>query len=366
MNRKIKDALTLGIAAAFVLMFALWSICKSDDAVSESERRPLKQFPTLNVEEVLSGRFQSNFESYTLDQFPLREQFRTLKSLLSLGVYRQKDNHGVYLADGFVSKLEYPLNEASLQHAQERFRFVYDKYLADTDVKPYLAVIPDKNYYLAKQNGYPALDYDVFFSSMRDNLSWAQYIDLAGSLQIEDYYRTDLHWRQDRLLPAAKTLAQAMGASVEEAFETQTLARDYYGLYYGYAALPVKPETVSYLTSDTIESAVVTNFETNRTGAVYDMEKAAGKNPYEMFLSGSVSLLTIENPNAKTDRELVIFRDSFASSLAPLLLDGYAKITLVDIRYLPSVRLGSFLTFTDQDVLFLYSVNVLNNSETIK
>lgn len=128
----------------------------------------------------------------------------------------------------------------------------------------------------------------------------------------------------------------------------------------------MKPETISYLTSDTIESAVVTNFETNRTGAVYDMEKAAGKNPYEMFLSGSVSLLTIENPNAKTDRELVIFRDSFASSLAPLLLDGYAKITLVDIRYLPSVRLGSFLTFTDQDVLFLYSVNVLNNSETIK
>ena len=77
MNRKIKDALTLGIAAAFVLMFALWSICKSDDAVSESERRPLKQFPTLNVEEVLSGRFQSNFESYTLDQFPLRDELRS-------------------------------------------------------------------------------------------------------------------------------------------------------------------------------------------------------------------------------------------------------------------------------------------------
>ena len=34
-----------------------------------------------------------------------------------------------------------------------------------------------------------------------------------------------------------------------------------------------------------------------------------------------------------TDRELVIFRDSFASSLAPLLMEQYAKITLVDIRY---------------------------------
>ena len=40
-----------------------------------------------------------------------------------------------------------------------------------------------------------------------------------------------------------------------------------------------------------------------------------------MFLSGSKSLLTITNPSADTDRELVIFRDSFASSLAPLLTE---------------------------------------------
>ena len=106
MNRKIKDALTLGIAAAFVLMFALWGICKSDDAVSESERRPLKQFPTLNAEEVLSGRFQSNFESYTLDQFPLRDGFRRLKAAVLLDMLREKDNNGIYLADGYAAKLE--------------------------------------------------------------------------------------------------------------------------------------------------------------------------------------------------------------------------------------------------------------------
>ena len=94
--------------------------------------------------------------------------------------------------------------------------------------------------------------------------------------------------------------------------------------------------------------------------------RAAGKDPYELFLSGSVSLLTIENPNADTDRELVIFRDSFGSSLAPLLVPGYAKVTLADIRYLPSSQMGKYLTFTDQDVLFLYSAPVLNNSETLK
>ena len=113
-----------------------------------------------------------------------------------------------------------------------------------------------------------------------------------------------------------------MGAVISDDFTEQELDRDYYGLYYGYAALPVKPEKISYLTNNAIENAVVTNFETNQKTAVYDMEKAAGKDPYEMFLSGSVSLLTIENPSAKTDKELVIFRDSFASSLAPLLIEG--------------------------------------------
>ena len=100
---------------------------------------------------------------------------------------------------------------------------------------------------------------------------------------------------------------------------------------------------------------------------IIDMQSAAvkGSAQYEVVLENNTDFI-IKRRTATTDRELVIFRDSFASSLAPLLLDGYAKITLVDIRYLPSVRLGSFLTFTDQDVLFLYSVNVLNNSETIK
>ena len=81
MSKQVKDLLTLGAAALLVLTLSLWGIFKSDDAVSESERRPLKQFPLFSAQEVLSGRFQSNFESYTLDQFPLRDRFRTLKAL---------------------------------------------------------------------------------------------------------------------------------------------------------------------------------------------------------------------------------------------------------------------------------------------
>lgn len=120
-----------------------------------------------------------------------------------------------------------------------------------------------------------------------------------------------------------------------------------------------------YLTGDVLDDCVVTNYEDGTTGGIYNMDKAAGKDPYEMFLSGPRSLITIENPDCESGKELIIFRDSFASSIAPLLAEAYARITLVDIRYLRSDFLDRFIGFEDQDVLFLYSTSVLNHSETL-
>ena len=111
----------------------------------------------------------------------------------------------------------------------------------------------------------------------------------------------------------------------------------------------------------------VYNYETGKPGAVYDMEKGAGNDPYELFLSGSISLLSIENPNAETDRELIVFRDSFGSSLIPLLAEGYGTVYAVDIRYIASDALQRVVSFPQgADVLFLYSTTVLHNSITLK
>ena len=78
------------------------------------------------------------------------------------------------------------------------------------------------------------------------------------------------------------------------------------------------------------------------------------------------SILKIENPNAKTDRELIIFRDSFGSSMAPLLVQDYAQVTLIDIRYMNQNLLPMFVDFHGQDVLFLYSTLVLNNPDAFQ
>ena len=57
---------------------------------------------------------------------------------------------------------------------------------------------------------------------------------------------------------------------------------------------------------------------------------------------------------------------TLSSSMVPLLIPGYAKVTLVDIRYLPADKLGKFVEFGNQDVLFLYSTLVLNQSSMLK
>ena len=181
MFEKWKSILTVGLLSAFVLGFGIWAAVKPADALSTSERRPLAQMPELSASSYLSGKFMSGYEDYATDQFPLREQFRTLKALMGLYVFGQKDNNGVYLADGSAAKLEYPLNEGSVAHAANRFRYLYETLMAGTDAKVYLSVIPDKNYFLAETNGYPALDYQALTDALRKQTEFAAYIDLFGT-----------------------------------------------------------------------------------------------------------------------------------------------------------------------------------------
>ncbi|MBR2929562.1 MAG: hypothetical protein IKC24_10480 [Oscillospiraceae bacterium] len=367
--KKNKDLAVLLLTGAVMLSLALFAWFSPAKQYSDSERRALALFPALNSETVLDGSFTKDFETYSQDQFPLRESFRRLKALSVRYLFRQKSNNDIYVADGHVSKLEYPLQENMLDHAAGRFNHIYEMFLAGADVKTYFSIVPDKNYFLAEANGYPALDYKELVALMRSKTEQMTYVDLFYLLSQEDYYRTDTHWRQECIRDVAAELAAAMGAQHSGEFTEVTLDVPFYGVYTGQSALPLKPDALTYLTSDVLEAAKVQYLGDDgfwREGSIYDLAAAEGKDPYDLFLSGAEALITIENPLAETDKELVIFRDSFGSSITPLLLEGYAKITVVDIRYIQSDFIGAFLQFDEQDVLFLYSTMMLNSSTALK
>ena len=121
-----------------------------------------------------------------------------------------------------------------------------------------------------------------------------------------------------------------------------------------------------HLTNRVLEGCTVKIHDNGSTASVHDMTKLGSKDLYDIFLSGGAAVLEITNPAGQPGRELIVFRDSFGRSLIPLLVQDYAKVTLVDIRYIHMDMLDRFIDFHGQDVLFLYSTLVLNNSNQMQ
>lgn len=345
----------------------LFNILMLDTEISYSERRTLLKVPSFSIEKLLYGELFVEYEKYFLDQFVLREDFRGLKAFIKFNVLKQKDNNEIYITDGNIIKMEYHLNEKAIINAANKFNEIYQRYLQGMDVN--YAIIPDKNYFVATENGYLSMDYEKLLKLMKQNINDMNYIDVFHALDIEDYYKTDIHWSQDMIIDIAAMLLKEMGneAYTSEIQYFEKSLYPFYGSYYGQAAIRIRADKLVYLTNEILENSYVYDHIEKTYSRVYQQEKFGTIDSYDLFLSGAKSLLTITNPAATTDKELIIFRDSFGSSITPLLLHGYSKITLIDLRYFKTDLLGEYIDFSkEQDVLFLYNTLILNNSYMLK
>lgn len=358
MEDKLKNiVVTIGFAAILMILFFA-NILKQDQAISITEKRRLAQFPEITLKRITNGEVSNSIEKYTVDQFIARDTFRGVKSFFSINILRQKDNNGLFEKNGAIYKIEYPLNEENVNKSLDKINEIYEKYLQGMQV--YYAIIPDKNYYL-KDDEHLKIDYDRLRQIALDKLGHIKYIDIWDSLELNDYYRTDLHWRQENLQEVVKKIQTNM--KMENTGELNYIKTDvgnFYGTYYGQLGVNISPDKMYILTNDMIENCKTYNYEKKEVGTIYDKNNSRDK--YDIYLSGATPLIYIENPNANTEKELLIFRDSYGSSIAPLLVQNYRKITLIDLRYMSSTLLDNYIEFNNQDVLFLYSTLVLNQN----
>lgn len=355
MKRKASIA-TAAVFLAVLFGFSLLHLALPDREVSRSERRRLAQLPPL------SSGFSDKLEEYMLDQFPLREQLRTVNSLVRLYDLGQADIHGIYLQGGGAFRMDGPLQEKQVRHAAAVFSAVQETYFPS--LPAHYVIVPDKN--AKAETSRPRLDTETMRGIVREALPGMTEIDIWDLLSADDYYKTDPHWRQERLLPVAAAICEALGADAPETFTEKTLS-PFYGAYYGQAALPMAPDTLTYLESADTKAAEVTGPELDGAQPVYRPELLDGTDGYDVFLSGAQAVLTVTSPNVHNGRHLVLFRDSFGSSLAPLLLGSFERITLVDLRYISAARLTDYADLSDAtDVLYLCSTAVWNNGGTLR
>ena len=362
MQSKIKDKIIVFGFCLILAVVCVVNICTKDQQISITERRKLEQFPKITINKLLSRDTSDQFEKYAIDQFIGRDLFRSIKAFFNINILQYKDNNKLYIKDDSIYKIEYPLSEENVKKSAQKINGIYQTYLKGMNT--YYAIIPDKNYYLSNEE-YLKMDYKKLREIMKENVTNAQYIDIWDSLTLEDYYRTDTHWKQENLGDVVNKIQEEMALEISDINEMYEVHEkgDFYGGYYGQLGLQVEPDKISILTNDTLENCTTYNFETKKNGMIYDEEKfIKSADKYDIYLSGATYLMTIENPKADTNKELLLFRDSYGSSLAPLLIENYSKITLIDTRYISSKLLDDYIEFKDQDVLFLYSTLVLNQN----
>lgn len=359
MQGKIKNIIIILEFIAILSVVLVLNIIKQDEKISISERRKLAQFPEITINTIFSGDASENFEKYATDQFTKRDFFREIKYWFSMNILKQQDNNKLFVKNDSVYKMEYPLNETAIEKSSQKIQNVCQKYLQGMNI--YYSLIPDKNYYL--EDEHLKMDYSKIEEIMENNLENAKYIDIKSLLNTESFYKTDLHWKQEKILDVANKIKENMNLKLNNTQYEEVEVGNFYGVYYGQAGTSIKPDKIKYLTNDTIENCITYNYETEKEGKVYDLERyKTSSDKYDIFLSGATAVISIKNPNANTDKELLIFRDSFGSSLAPLMLEDYKDIILIDLRYINSTLLDQYIDFKNQDVLILYSGVVLNQN----
>lgn len=348
------------IFISFLMIIAISHIFIQDQVISFAERRLLKEFPVTSFEDIWSANYLNELEKYLLDQMPFRDHFRQMKSWVELNIFHKKDVNDLFIESDHIFKLEYPYDQASVDRFIDYVKKIENKYDLNNI---HLAIIPDKNYFL--EDDYLKLNYSEIREKMAENFQG--YIDLFDVLSLDDYYQTDPHWRQDQLGNVLNLLADSLKVNFTSLSEyKKNVFSNFLGAYAAQSAFNVEEELLKYLSLHNFEELQIHDYEDESVTTVYNPELLEGLDPYDVYLSGASPLISIENKNAKTSKELIIFRDSFASSIAPLMFDTYQKITLVDTRYVSYEYLGEWIDFDGQDVLFLYSTLVVNNSNMLK
>ena len=343
------------IFVLFLLIFSILHIILPDNEVSYSERRKLKSFPEFK----LSSEYIQSIESYLLDHFPFRDKFRSIKANYNYKVLNMLDNNNIYVKDNYIFKSDYPTNLKSIDNFVININKTMNNF---NDSNFYMMIVPDKNYYVRNEE-YLNIDYDYLFNEL-DKID-INNIHIRNILNINDYYETDTHWKQENLDKIVNELSNKLNFDyVNYEYQKNTYDK-FYGVLYSESGLSRKPENLIYLSNDIISNSSVKYLDNDKINTIYNIDKLKSTDSYEVFLDGASSYIEIYNNNI-SDKELIVFRDSFGSSIIPLLVPYYSKITVIDNRYINSDNYLKYISTNNQDVLFIYSTMLVNNSFSLK
>lgn len=224
------------------------------------------------------------------------------------------DVNDLFYYKNHYAKYENKYDEEQFYKFTNKINYIYNNYLKDMNV--YYSIIPEKNYYLDSDK-YKKFAYNLLFEQMKNINNKITYIDIIDTINLNSYYYTDHHLKQNKIIKAITMIASKMHFYVDG--NANYRVEEYYpfdGTYYRRLLVKKDGEKLNVLHNDIIDNTTVYNIQSDYA-KVYDDKKFGTVDSYDIFLSGAIAYEKIINNNIESDKELIIFLEILMQVLLP-------------------------------------------------
>ncbi|MEG1771704.1 MAG: DHHW family protein [Clostridia bacterium] len=361
--KKATAAITTALFCAIIVFFVVSGIIIPDSDFSENENRFLTTEVEMSFESIVSGKFTSTAEKYIDDQFFLRNELISFKTLTQQ-MMLNKDIGGVYL--GKEKYLFEKIRDGDFDNAQTKSNVETVNAFMARHSNITVSLLLSPNAALVLKDKLPP--YAPYFnqSSEIDNIKASidcGFIDVREVLNEKSseyiFYKTDHHWTTLGAFYAYQALRNAKGLSSVDIddYDVKLMTTAFRGALYSKALNLNSADDSIYIFEPKHREnySVEYNYGKEVTSSVYDLNKLNTKDKYQLFLGGNPPEVKIKTDNAD-GKNLLVFKDSFANSFIPFLIGDYKNICVIDLRYF-NQDVNAYILENDIDeIMFLYNI----------
>ncbi len=328
---------------------------------SELENRELSDFPKFSLNDLIENEYTPKIEEFTTDHFILRNSWISLKSVSESLLLKGENNNIVYGTDGYMftkmSSLDLELTNKNANAINE-----FIKRHSDRNIIVALAPTAPGVMIENVKSHSPVIDNQLVLDTVYNIIPKENSIDLLALLQSKNdeyiYYRTDHHWTTLGAYYAYSDYMLSINREPRDLSTTELInVENFLGTHYSKAkSFNVIPDTLSYIENN----AMITIGE--NTDSIYEIEKLETRDKYSMFLRGNAGYSEIQGNG---EGSILVIKDSYANSFVPFLTEDFAKIHVIDLRYL-NEGLDAIIKKEDfTNILFLYNTETFVNDRDI-
>lgn len=360
MKSKKAKIIFIGCFLSYLIVFFVGILFGEDKKFSDLENRYLSSKPKFSLKSLVNREYGDKLEKYIADQFPLRDEFISIKAISEYTI-RKKENNGVYLGkNGYLIEKFLSIKTEQVERNINYINSFADEYntsvlLAPTSLELYSDKVP--KYAQDLDEGYII---DELKKQFNESVRFVDVRDVLDSNRDKNlYYKTDHHWTTTGAYYAYCEFMETLGLSSLrlDDFSIEQVSDNFYGTLFSKGNFTfVKPDTIEMYKHKKDISVEVDYVDENKvTDTLYEYSYLDKKDKYGFFIDNNHPLVKIKT-GAETGRKIAIIKDSYAHSFVPFLIGHFDEIHMIDLRmYKQSVK-----EYLDKekinDVLFLYNI----------